>query len=911
MKQESLLGNEFESHTSGPVECLGMTFENDEARRAHFTELLKEKLKDPEFRAIEGFPIGTDEAILELSDPPYYTACPNPFFKDVVRQKGHDNHYENLQPFAFDVSEGKNTAIYTAHSYHTKVPPKAISKYILHYTKPGDVILDAFSGSGMTGVAARLCQSIEPLELAEIRKDIPHAEPGTRTVLLNELAPAASYISAGYNIPANNSLFVHECRNAIEEVSKELGWMYETFDSECKKPCPINYVIWSDVFSCPECQGELVFWDVAIDRVHGKPKSAFNCTHCQSLLNKKKLNRVWVTTSNHVDGRFDRQPKKEMVEINYTCGKKTKKKKPDQQDFERFERILNYKIDDWFPADKITPGDKKNEPIGLGITHQDLFFTKRNLLFCSKIWSKLKGSKSRFVFTSLVMRLTKLSNLHISNYFNGGGGAASGNMKGMLHPPTISLEQNPIKYWPIRVNAILGILHSDNNCFVSTGSSTNLKYIDDSSVDYIFVDPPFGSNLSYSDLNVVWEGWLNVITSVKEEAIVSSSQKKTISVYQKLITDCFSELYRVLKPGKWITVEFSNTKASVWVSLQQALESCGFIVANVAVLNKKQGGYNSNVYAGAVKQDLAISAYKSSDVLEQKFDADKGSMIGVFDFVEEHLKNLPIAVRKGNELDVIVERTAHQLFDRMVAFHVQRGISVPISFVDFSMAIQSRFECREGMFFLPEQVHFFEKELILCQGIKQMDIFVKNEESAIFWLRGVLKNKPKTYAELHTDFMQEISKWSKSEEQMELGLLLEQNFVKYSGIDEVPSQIHTYLSTNFKDMRGLDKSDPKLKAKAKDRWYVPDPNKAADLEKVRLRALLKEFESYKAEKKKIKQPRAEALRAGFNSAWEAQDFQTILDVSAKIPPAVLQEDEKLLMFYDNALTLTTTEDDEW
>ena len=92
---------------------------------------------------------------------------------------------------------------------------------------------------------------------------------------------------------------------------------------------------------------------------------------------------------------------------------------------------------------------------------------------------------------------------------------------------------------------------------------------------------------------------------------------------------------------------------------------------------------------------------------------------------------------------------------------------------------------------------------------------------------------------------------------------------------------------------------------------MPDANKAEDLEKVRLRALLKEFETYKQEKKKIKQPRAEALRAGFNEAWKIQDFQTILDITAKIPPDVLQEDEKLLMFYDNALTLTTTDDDEW
>ena len=84
MKQESLLGNENDPKASGPVECLGMTFESDEARRTHFTELLREKLKDPEFRAIEGFPIGTDEAILELSDPPYYTACPNPWLNNFV-----------------------------------------------------------------------------------------------------------------------------------------------------------------------------------------------------------------------------------------------------------------------------------------------------------------------------------------------------------------------------------------------------------------------------------------------------------------------------------------------------------------------------------------------------------------------------------------------------------------------------------------------------------------------------------------------------------------------------------------------------------------------------------------------------------------------------------------------------------
>lgn len=144
----------------GPVECLGMTFPSDDARREHFLKLLAEKLKEPEFRAQEGFPQGTDDAILELSDPPYYTACPNPWLSDFVAEsadpKDSDHEYSR-EPFTADVSEGKNDAIYNAHGYHTKVPHKAIMRYILHYTEPNDIVLDAFCGTGMTGVASQLC----------------------------------------------------------------------------------------------------------------------------------------------------------------------------------------------------------------------------------------------------------------------------------------------------------------------------------------------------------------------------------------------------------------------------------------------------------------------------------------------------------------------------------------------------------------------------------------------------------------------------------------------------------------------------------------------------------------------------------------------------------------------------------
>jgi hypothetical protein len=82
---------------------------------------------------------------------------------------------------------------------------------------------------------------------------------------------------------------------------------------------------------------------------------------------------------------------------------------------------------------------------------------------------------------------------------------------------------------------------------------------------------------------------------------------------------------------------------------------------------------------------------------------------------------------------------------------------------------------------------------------------------------------------------------------------------------------------------------------------VPDPNRASDLEKLRDRALLKEFEEYRESKqRRLKVFRLEAVRAGFRRAWQQRDYATIMEVAERIPESVLQEDPKLLMWYDGA-----------
>lgn len=102
------------SSGSGPVECLGRVFPDDDARRSHFLARLLEHLLDPSFRQGEGFPLGEVEDILALSDPPYFTACPNPFLKDVIAHHGKPYAPEepyHSEPFALDVAAGKNDTI--------------------------------------------------------------------------------------------------------------------------------------------------------------------------------------------------------------------------------------------------------------------------------------------------------------------------------------------------------------------------------------------------------------------------------------------------------------------------------------------------------------------------------------------------------------------------------------------------------------------------------------------------------------------------------------------------------------------------------------------------------------------------------------------------------------------------------
>lgn len=839
-------------------------------------------------RHIEGFPIAKDEDIIALSRPPYYTACPNPFIEDFIRENGtpYDEATDDYhrEPFAADVSEGKNDPIYNAHSYHTKVPYKAIMRYILHYTKPGDIVFDGFCGTGMTGVAAQMCGCPESDFRSKVSTEMngQGVQFGARKAIIGDLSPAASFIAHNYNSTVDGKAFQDEALRILTSYEDAYGWMQRTqhVDNDGMPICGldgnpimgrINYTVWSDVFICPSCSKEFDFSAAAFDFSSKTVRKQFKCPYCGSELKKTECKHAIVTEYDELLKDTVSYARQVPIMINYSIGKKKYEKRLDSRDWEVIERVKATPLAYEVPVLPFPKGDKTGEPIRLGLTYVHQLYTRRNLIALSYIMEQVKKSymktEMRFLYEQIVFGMAKIAR-YVPTHFS----QVNQYLSGTLYIGSQVVEVTPRYIIENKINSLVkmyaGMKFDAGNAIVQVASATD-NGLPDNCVDYIFTDPPFGYNLNYSELNFLWEAWYNVITNDKEEAIMTPARGKGLPEYQALMEHSFREYYRVLKPNHWMTVEFHNSKNSVWNAISEALLRAGFIIADVRIINKQQGSFNQVTAAGAVQQDLVISTYKPKESFVREFQVHAGDPEMAWEFVRQHLSNVPV-VADGNrdgKLDIIAERQDYLLFDRMVAYHIMNGIPVPMDAHTFYDGLRQRFLQRDGMFFLPDQVNEYdEKRAHMELDTQQLSFVVTDEKNAIAWLNYILGDGAKTYQEIQPLYLQELHQ-SKQEKMPELLDMLRENFVQ--------------------DDKGA--------------WYVPDLSNAADLAKVRRKALLKEFyDSCVPGKGKLKVFRREAIRAGFDECWKTRDFKTIVAVGERLPESVLQEDPALLMYYDNA-----------
>jgi DNA modification methylase len=844
--------------TAKPITVLGRTFATDEERRTYFREELRKQL--PELKQIEGFPIGEDENILKLSDPPYYTACPNPWINDFIAEWETEKveleaqgkrvaNFEVDEPYASDVSEGKYNDIYFKHPYHTKVPIAAISEYLEHYVQCGDIIFDGFAGTGMTGVAAQL------------------KNKRVKSITL-DLSPIASFINYDYNYPLDKEMAIKHFSEIMEWIKTKHLWMFKT--NHVKNEFGIiNSVVWSDVFICNSCGNDIVFWECGVDQEKGKILPSVSCDKCQASFAKSDLKRKTHTIFDNDLNESVIVSSLKPVHISYNYKNKTYYKVPDDSDFVLLSEIENSKINTWFPRDLIQKGEKTSDVLKVGINYVHQIYFKRDLWILSEFYNQVKLLPLLGVLTAVAFRITKRYAL---TYMSGKWGAGGGPTNGTYYIPSLIKELNVIDMLENAFKKYINASFEQTKMnVISTQSATELK-LKSQSIDYIFTDPPFGNNFIYSEINFIWEAWLKVFTNNLSEAIESRTYNKTIFIYKDLMTKSFQEFYRILKPGKWMSVEFSNTKASIWNMIQQSIQDAGFIVANISALDKQKGSFNAQVTVTAVKQDLIISCYKPSSEFDTKFQQSQHSEVGIWDFVTEHLNHLKVHLVKENATTAVIERSPKIIFDRLIAFYVQRNLPVPIDAPLFQKGLKERFIERDGMFFTSEKAHEYDSKKAELPNFVQLSLLVASEQDGVMWLRRELEHTAQTYQELQPKWMQALAGVRKGDILPELKDILEENFLQNeSGA-----------------------------------WYLPDLENEIDLEKVRTGRMLRLFATYREQaskpKGKIKEARVEALRVGFKQCYKDKDFKTIVTIGDSIPNNLLMEDEVLLQYYDIAIS---------
>lgn len=496
---------------------------------------------------------------------------------------------------ATSVTAGKSTPAYSAHSYPTKVPPEAIEFFIHRFTEAGDTILDPFCGSGMLGLAA--------------------LRAGRRPIL-SDLSPLATHLAYNHTTPCDPSVLWRTWMTLANELQQEVDRHYGFLCTECGTAGRVRYTIWSDVYACPGCFAEVPLWRNGVDWDRGIVPRRVTCPSCQLTWRKTAQMRTRI----------------EPAWAVYTCSCSNNLQRRDLTDTERVD-LLDFPAvaaDRFVPSVPVSADREMYRRCALhlqGIRNVTDFYTRRNLSALAELWRAIQevpDTRIRlalaFAFTNTAWHGTRMRR------FNARGGHRP--LTGTLYIPQLSSEANVFDVMAHKVKQLRRFyteldrdIRDANSVNLRLSSATDLSWIGDATIDYIFTDPPFGSNIFYADCNIIGEAWLGTVTDTELEAVVNRSKTaklggKSVHDYQAILQAAFAEMYRVLKPGRWATVVFQSTEGEIWKSIESAAIDAGFEIHPADILDKVQQsmkGYKGRSGAENVASfDLALILRKNA-----------------------------------------------------------------------------------------------------------------------------------------------------------------------------------------------------------------------------------------------------------------------------------------------------------
>ncbi len=544
----------------------------------------------------------------------------------------------------------KNTPAYNTHSYPTKVPVEAIEPYIEHHTRPGDLVLDAFCGSGMTGLAARRLG---------------------RHAVLNDLSFGAAHLAWNVCEPCDPAELQAAARSVLAAVSDEYAELFATRGRKGGKAF-VRWTLYSTVVACPDCGRASQLWREATDKERGSVARRWRCPGCDAEIDKLSASRLsteaaWLLAEDKA-GRFERAPTR--------------------ADLAHVGDIEREGVAAWHPHMSFGPDREmyiRNALQIQGIADLADFWTTRNRRALAVLWREIHRVEDlrlrqalSFAFTNTAWHATRMRR------YNARGGQRP--LTGTLYIPQLSIEANPAIVFAHKIGQLSKFYETSaidpaSSLTVTRGSAARLSLPDDS-VDYCFTDPPFGSNIFYADCAAVWESWLGEMTPPAEEAVVNRSLRpaaggKTLDDYAVMMERAFAEIQRVLKPNAWATVVFQSSDAEVWAAFRTAVERTGFDLASAGYLDKTQQSHKG--YKGrsgnedVASFDVVLNLHKPGR--RPRNPSPPGGLRDATKVLRTHLAALPPV---GEDPDLDRQRTLPFLHSLLVREHFNGTIGLEV-----------------------------------------------------------------------------------------------------------------------------------------------------------------------------------------------------------------------------------------
>ena len=560
--------------------------------------------------------------------------------------------------------------IFNIHSYPTKIDPVAVLTCILAHTEPGETVFDGFSGSGTTAIASLLAKEPGKSRLKTVTNHIDDFRLGIRKCHAFDVSGLGWYIgNTLVNLP-DVETFSTSAKRILSQFEKEAPGIYQTHNEDDKST--IRHVVWSEVIECPDCKSEIILGEIMVDLANIEIKDSGNCPLCDCSVNFSQAVRITINEEDVFTGET-REKRKLSPWMTYgKTGKKNWRRESVAEDvgLESYDfSKLHVPIRKMLDSESEKWGELHRKGYHQGITHLHHFYTPRNLWVIAKIKSLIE-LEDPALQPALRLWLSSYISTHATLMTRVVCKSGSKDLTttsketATMYVSNLPVEKNIIAGLERKLNSFCkgfkDIPKNDSSVKVHHRTCTDTG-LDEHCVDYVFIDPPFGDNIQYSEVNFINEAWLGLSTDAENEAIVSPHQEKTDDDYSRLLYEAFKEIDRILKPKKFITIAFHSAKKKHWHSISSAWDKAGFAVANASVLNKEQGSLKQVTTYAAVKGDSLILLTRKSDFEQESSNTGPD----VWQYVRDQI------MASNKEID---RQSAYSIF---VNYCLMQGIDQP------------------------------------------------------------------------------------------------------------------------------------------------------------------------------------------------------------------------------------------